>query len=108
MPEILEIKDSNYRDLVLNSPIPVLLDCWAEWCVPCKAIEPHIKEIAQQYDGKLRVAKLNVDQNMMTAAYFRVTSLPTVLLVKNGRVAESIVGAVPKGKLFAMVQRHVD
>ncbi len=107
MAEILQIEDSNYKTLVLKSPLPVLLDCWAEWCVPCKAIEPYIKELAEKYDGRLRVAKLNVDQNFMTAAYFKITSLPTILMVKDGQVVESIVGAVPRTKLYDMVERHV-
>ena len=105
--ELIEITDNNFKDEVVKSDLPVLLDCWAEWCVPCKALEPSIKEIANDYAGKLKVAKLNVEENMRQAAMLRVTSLPTILLLKQGRVVASIVGAVHKKKIIAMLDRYM-
>ncbi len=107
MAELSEITDANFKETFNKDGLPILLDCWAEWCVPCKAIEPSIKEIAQTYEGRLRVAKLNVDNNMRAAAFFRVTSLPTILLWKDGRVAASIVGAVHKKKIIGMLERYL-
>ena len=105
--ELIEVTDSNFKDEVTNSDLPVLVDCWAEWCVPCKAIEPSIVEIAQDYAGRLKVVKLNVEKNMRQAAMLRVTSLPTILLLKQGRVVASIVGAVHKKKILGMLERYL-
>lgn len=107
MKKLIEVTDTNLKKELIDNDIPVLLDCWAEWCVPCKAIEPSIKKIAELYDGRLKVTKLNVDNNMKAAAFFRVTALPTIILWKDGRVAASITGAVHQKKLIAMVEKHL-
>jgi len=107
MTQLTEITDATLKQDMLDNDLPVLLDCWAEWCVPCKAIEPTIKEIAGSYEGRLKVCKLNVDQNMKTAAFFRITSLPTIILWKDGRVAAALTGAVHKKKIVAMIDKQL-
>jgi len=86
------VNDSNFETEVLKSSQPVLVDFWAEWCGPCKMIAPVVAELARKYDGKLKVAKLNVDENPQTAAQFGITAIPTLIIFKNGQVAARIVG----------------
>ena len=95
----LEITDSNFDELVLNSDKPVVVDFWAEWCGPCKMIGPLINEMSKDYEGKALVGKVNVDQNANVSAQFGVRSIPTVLFIKNGEVVDKSVGAVPKSTL---------
>ncbi len=92
----VEITDSNFEEEVLKSDIPVIIDFWAVWCGPCKMIHPIVEELAEEYDGKLKVGKLDVDVNQQTAIRYGVRSIPTVLLFKDGEVKETIIGAVPK------------
>ena len=91
-----EFTDQNFENDVLQADVPVLIDFWATWCGPCKAIAPVIEEIAAEYENKVKVGKVDVDQNQNTAMQFGVRSIPTLLLIKNGKVANQIVGAVPK------------
>ncbi|MAV69545.1 MAG: thioredoxin [Candidatus Marinimicrobia bacterium] len=91
-----EFTDQNFENDVLQADVPVLIDFWAIWCGPCKAIAPVIEEIATEYENKIKVGKVDVDQNQNTAMQFGVRSIPTLLLIKNGKVANQIVGAVPK------------
>lgn len=93
----ITITDDNFEQEVINSDLPVLIDFWAAWCGPCRMIAPIIEELAEEYDGKIKVGKLDVDDNQQTAVKYGVRSIPTVLLIKNGEVAETIIGAVPKG-----------
>jgi thioredoxin 1 len=93
---LLEITDENFDRDVLKSTEPVLVDFWAAWCGPCKAIAPIVEEVASQYNGKLKVAKMDVDKNVSTPQRFGVRGIPTLLLFKDGKVAEQIVGFVPK------------
>ncbi len=95
----LEVTDATFKDEVLNSPVPVMVDFWAEWCGPCKMIAPTVAELAKEYEGRVKVAKLDVDANYQTAGAFDVRSIPTLLFFKNGQVVDKIVGAVPKQKL---------
>ncbi len=88
--------DANFEAEVVNSDLPVLVDLWAIWCGPCKMIGPIVEELAEEYDGKLKVGKLDVDANQQTAIKYGVRSIPTVLIFKNGEVKETIIGAVPK------------
>ena len=93
---LLEITDENFDRDVLKSSEPVLVDFWAAWCGPCKAIAPIVEEVANQYSGKLKVAKMDVDKNVSTPQRYGVRGIPTLLLFKDGKVAEQIVGYVPK------------
>lgn len=89
------LTDSNFEAEVLKSEIPVLVDFWAEWCQPCKIIDPIVHELAGDYEGKLKVGKLNVDENMVSGNY-NVMSIPTLMIFKNGQPIKSVVGARPK------------
>jgi len=93
---LYEFTDKSFDEDVVQSSIPVLIDFWAEWCGPCKAIAPVIEEIATDYDGKVKVGKLDVDANQSSAMQYGVRSIPTILIMKNGEVVSQIVGAVPK------------
>jgi thioredoxin 1 len=104
---ILEVKDSNFDTEVLKSEVPVLVDFWAEWCGPCKMMGPTVDAIATEYAGKLKVAKLDVDENGGTAMRYNIRGIPTLLLFKGGRVVEQRVGAVGKSEVLKMVQSHV-
>ena len=92
----LEITDSNFNEEVLNADLPVLVDFWAEWCGPCKMVSPIVEELSEEYTGKIKVTKLDVDSNPQTAASFGIRGIPTLLMFKDGAAVDQIVGAVPK------------
>lgn len=100
------VDDSNFQGEVLQSDKPVLVDFWAIWCGPCKMIAPTIEELAKEYDGKLKVAKMDVDANPKTAMQYGIRSIPTLLIFKGGQVVEQIVGAVSKRHLIDKVTSH--
>jgi len=106
-PLVLHLTDDSFETEVLQSPIPVLVDFWAEWCGPCKAIGPVISDLATAYSGRLKVCKVNVDDHQRYAGRFNITAIPTLLLFKNGQVVEQVVGARPKAKLVEMIDRHL-
>ena len=95
----VELTDDNFDQEVINSEVPVLVDFWAEWCAPCRAIAPAVEELAAQYQGQAKIGKLDVDHNQQVAMKFGIRSIPTLLIFKNGEVAEQIIGAVPKAQL---------
>lgn len=103
----LEATDANFETEVLNADLPVLVDFWAVWCGPCKMIAPVVEEIAKDYSGKLIVAKVDVDENPMSGQKYGVRSIPTLLLFKNGKVVETIIGAMPKPKLLDRIKPHL-
>lgn len=104
---VLELTDANFDAEVLKSKQPVLVDFWAPWCGPCRMIAPAVEEIANEYQGKVRVGKLNTDQARQAAINYRIQSIPTLLLFKDGAVADSLLGAVPKQHITAMLERHL-
>jgi thioredoxin 1 len=95
----LEVTDANFEDAILNAEQPALVDFWAVWCGPCRIVSPIVEEIADEYDGRLVVGKLDVDSNRDTAVRFGIQAIPTILLVKDGEIADRIVGAVDKNSL---------
>ena len=104
-PLIVTLTQENFAQQVLQSPTPVLVDFWAEWCGPCKMIAPMLDEIAGEYDGKVKIGKVNVDEHQSLAAEYGVRAIPTLLLIKNGQVAEQMVGAKSKPALKASLDR---
>jgi thioredoxin 1 len=104
----LEMTDTNFDAEVLNSDTPVLVDFWAVWCGPCKMIAPTVEEIAKEYDGKLKVGKVDVDHNQAVAMKFGIRSIPTLLIFKGGKVVEQVVGAVPKKALVDKISKHLN
>ncbi len=105
--KIKTLTDQNFQDEVKNSQTPVLVDFWAEWCAPCRMIAPVLDEIAEEYDGKVTIGKINVDQNRSVAAQYGVMSIPTLILFKNGEMVEQLVGAQPKENLVKVIQSAV-
>jgi thioredoxin 1 len=102
---VLTFGDDNFEKEVTQSALPVLVDFWATWCAPCKAIAPAIDAIAAEYDGKIRVGKVNVDDNPGIPGKFGVRGIPTVILFKDGKVVDQVVGAVPKSQLEALIKK---
>lgn len=103
--KVLTLTDANFEAEVLQAGIPVLVDFWATWCAPCKAIAPVIDAIADEYDGKIKVGKVNVDDNPGTPGKYGVRGIPTVILFKDGKVVDQVVGAVPKTQLEALLKK---
>jgi thioredoxin 1 len=103
--DVLTITDDNFQAEVLGSDKPVLVDFWAAWCGPCRAIAPAVEELAKQYKGRLKVGKLDIDAHQDVPQKYGIMSIPTLILFKNGQVADQVVGAVPKSKLDQMVEK---
>ncbi len=101
------VTDQSFDQEVLQSPVPVLVDFWAAWCGPCKAIAPTIDQLSVEYAGKLKVVKVDVDANMEVSNRFGVLSIPTLLVFKDGQIVEKMIGALPKPALLARIQPHL-
>jgi thioredoxin 1 len=104
---IVEVTDANFDQDVLKSEQPVLVDFWATWCGPCRALAPIVDELAQEYQGKVKIGKMDVDHNSSTPMRYGVRGIPTLLVFKGGQVKEQIVGYVPKEKIQAALNKHV-
>ena len=105
--KIIHVDDSDFEAQVLGIDKPVLLDVWADWCGPCHQLAPLLDELAEEREGELRVAKLDVDSNPLVAARFQVSSIPTLLLFKNGEVTDRSIGALPRAALEQFVDRNL-
>ena len=98
------LTDQNFKNEVLESKVPVLVDFWAEWCGPCKQIAPIVEEIAQSYDSKIKVGKVDVDANNQTVLNYMIRSIPSLLFFKNGKVVDQVIGAIPRQQLLNKVE----
>ena len=105
--KIVTITDQTFEAEVLKSDTPVLVDFWATWCGPCRAVAPVLDQLAEENDGKVRIAKLNVDENQQTAFQFQVSSIPTFILFKDGKMADRMLGAMPKTAFQSFIDRNV-
>ena len=105
--DVVILEDATFESEVLKSDTPVLVDFWATWCGPCKAIAPAVDELAREYKGKLKVAKLDIDHHQQVPQSLGIRSIPTLLVFKGGRVVDTIVGAVPKSTLVTAVTKHL-
>jgi thioredoxin 1 len=104
--KVLTATDDNFESMVKEHPL-ILVDFWAAWCFPCKMVAPTIEELAEEFEGKVAFAKLNVDENPKTAMRFGITSIPTLILFKDGEVVEKVIGAVPKEHLASKIKAHL-
>jgi len=102
---LLHVTDKNFSAEVLNADLPVLVDFWATWCAPCRSISPIVEDLAKDFTGKVKVAKLNVDENPGTPGQYGVRGIPTLILFKGGKVVDQVVGAVPKSRLVALLEK---
>ena len=105
--DIHHVTDDTFDPEVLKSDTPVLVDYWAEWCGPCKSIAPILDEVAKEYEGRLKIAKINVDENQQVPARFGIRGIPTLMLFKNGELAATKVGALSKAQLTAFIDSHL-
>jgi thioredoxin 1 len=104
---VIALNDSSFEETALNSDLPVLVDFWAEWCAPCKMIAPFLEELAHEYLGKIKICKLNVDENQTTPAEYGVRGIPTLILFKDGKAQATKVGALSKSQLEAFLKSHL-
>ncbi len=104
---VVEVNDQNFDAEVLQSNVPVLVDFWAPWCGPCRMVAPTVEALATEYSGKVKVAKVNVDDNVQTASRYRIQGIPTLLVFKGGEVREQLVGAQPRSVLEKALTKHI-
>lgn len=107
MSAALQVTDASFKQDVLESDIPVLVDFWAPWCGPCRMVAPVVDEISQQYEGKVKVVKLNTDENPNVASQYGIRSIPTLMIFKGGQRVDMVVGAVPKTTLANTLEKYI-
>jgi thioredoxin 1 len=107
MSAALAVTDKNFQQEVLESEIPVLVDFWAPWCGPCRMLEPIVNEIAEQYEGQVKVVKLNTDENSEIATKYAIRSIPTLMIFKGGQKVDMVVGAVPKTTVATTLEKYI-
>jgi thioredoxin 1 len=107
MSAAAQVTDSSFKTEVLESDLPVLVDFWAPWCGPCRMVAPVVDEIAEQYDGKIKVVKLNTDENPNIASQYGIRSIPTLIIFKGGQRVDMVVGAVPKTTLANTLEKYI-
>ncbi|ACB83735.1 thioredoxin [Natranaerobius thermophilus] len=107
MSKILEVNDTNFKEQVLEADKPVLVEFWAPWCGPCKMVAPVLEELAEEMDGKIKICKVNVDENTDTASDYGVMSIPTMVLIKDGEVQEQVVGYLPREELQNKIEENI-
>lgn len=111
MPEdkkVLHLTDGTFSEEILSTDEPAMVDFWAPWCGPCKAVGPIVEELADEYSGKVKIAKINVDENQKTAAQYSVRSIPTLIMFKGGKSVDQIVGLVSKAKMEEMIKKAME
>lgn len=107
MGKYIEVTDASFENDVLQSDVPVLVDFWAVWCAPCRMIAPVVEELASEYEGKLKVAKMDVDHNPNVPTKYGIRSIPTLLVFKNGQVVDQMLGAVPKASIVSKLEKVI-
>jgi thioredoxin 1 len=107
MSAVTNVTDTSFEQEVLKAEVPVLVDFWAPWCGPCKAVAPVVEDLSKEYEGRLKVVKLNTDENPKTAQAYTIRGIPSLYLFKSGQVVETIVGAVPKPTLATAINKHI-
>lgn len=107
MSKALEVTDATFEQEVKKSTLPVLVDFWAPWCGPCRQISPLIDEIAKEFEGKIKVVKLNTDDNIRTAQEFSISGIPSLIIFKNGNAVEKLVGLLPKSTLVSAINKYL-
>ncbi|HWZ86986.1 MAG TPA: thioredoxin [Thermoanaerobaculia bacterium] len=104
---VTQVSDANFDGDILKSSVPVLVDFWAPWCGPCRSVAPIVDDLANQYAGKLKVAKVNVDESTEVATRYQITSIPTFIVFKNGQVADRALGALPRSEFVKLIDRNL-
>jgi thioredoxin 1 len=102
---LVHVNDKNFSSEVINSDLPVLVEFWATWCGPCRSISPIVEALAKEFSGRVKVTKLNVDENPATPSQYGVRGIPTLILFKSGKILDQIIGSVPKGRLKALIEK---
>ncbi len=105
--KVADVGDHNFDAEVINSNVPVLVDFWAAWCAPCRMLAPVVESVAEKYEGKAKIVKLNVDENLITSGKYNIKGIPTLLLFKNGVIKEQIVGNTTKDTISKMIDNHL-